>query len=112
MLAVLLWTAGGRARALPDPVCATLEEQLRHLDTAALDEWLESLDQEVRRQLPVRSVREVVLDPAGGLRLDPAALARDWLQYLVGEVIVQSRRLAQQIGRASCRERDETLVGE
>ncbi|MFS8534756.1 MAG: stage III sporulation protein AE [Limnochordales bacterium] len=95
MLAVLLWTAGGRARALPDPVYATLEEQLRHLDTAALDEWLESLDQEVRRQLPVRSVREVVLDPAGGLRLDPAALARDWLQYLVGEVIVQSRLLAQ-----------------
>ncbi|HEY8496177.1 MAG TPA: stage III sporulation protein AE [Limnochordales bacterium] len=95
LTAVLLWAADGRAQTLPDPVYATVEEQLRHLDTTALDAWLASLDQELRRHLPVRSVRELLLDPAGGVRLDPAALARDWLQYLVGEVVVQSRLLAQ-----------------
>lgn len=96
MLAVVLLCGSlAAAQALPDPLQATVEEQLRHLDTTELDAWLAGLDDELRRQLPFRSVRELLLDPAGGLRLDPVAMARDWLQYLVGEVVVQSRLLAQ-----------------
>ena len=78
-----------------NPLGEVVEEQLLRLDTSELDQFLEGLDEEIRRQLPVRSVRDLVLDPAGGLQLDPLAFAQNLLGYLAGEVVVQSRLLAQ-----------------
>ena len=92
---LLVYAQGIGAQGPGTPLEEAVEEQLRHLDTRELDAFLEGLDADIRRQLPVRSVRDVILDPAGGLKLDPAAFARDLLQYLVGEVTVQSRLLAQ-----------------
>lgn len=83
------------ARVPGNPLEVVVEEQLLRLDTRDLDAFLEGLDEEIRRQLPVRSVRDLVLDPEGGLELDPLAFARNLLGYLAGEVVVQSRLLAQ-----------------
>lgn len=74
-----------------------VDEQLRHLDTTALEQLLDSLDDDVRRRLPAPSLRDVILDPEGGLRLNPVELAREMLRYLLAEVLAQSRLLGQLI---------------
>ncbi len=95
VLPILLGAAGAAYGQATGLVQEAVDEQLRLLDTSGLDAFLAGLDEEVRRQLPAGSVRELLLDPTGGLRLDPVGLARDWLQYLWAEVIVQSRLLTQ-----------------
>lgn len=72
-----------------------VEEQLRLLDTSALDELLAGLDDDIRRRLPAAGLRDVLLDPQGGLRLNPVELALEMLRYLLQEVLVQSRLLGQ-----------------
>jgi len=72
-----------------------VEEQLRLLDTRALDELLAGLDDDIRRRLPAAGLRDVLLDPQGGLRLNPVELALEMLRYLLQEVLVQSRLLGQ-----------------
>src|SRR5690606_29151615 len=72
-----------------------VEEQLRLLDTRALDELLAGLDDDLRRRLPAAGLRDVLLDPQGGLRLNPVELALEMLRYLLQEVLVQSRLLGQ-----------------
>lgn len=72
-----------------------VEEQLRLLDTRALDELLAGLDDDIRRRLPAAGLRDVLLDPQGGLRLNPVELGLEMLRYLLQEVLVQSRLLGQ-----------------
>lgn len=94
-----LWGGVGAAASLDDEGAGALqravEEQLRLLDTEGMDRFLRSLDDDIRDQLPVRSVKDLVLDPEKGLRLDPAVFGRNMLNYLTGEVLVQSRLLGQ-----------------
>jgi len=91
------WGQGAAAQEpwAANPLYEAVEEQLRRLDTGELDAFFQGLDEEIRRQLPVQSLGDLLLDPGGDLRLDPVALARDLLQYLSREVLVQSRLLAQ-----------------
>jgi len=72
-----------------------VEEQLRLLDTRALDELLAGMDDDIRRRLPAAGLRDVLLDPQGGLRLNPVELGLEMLRYLLQEVLVQSRLLGQ-----------------
>src|SRR5690606_31102933 len=90
------WGQGAAAQEpwAANPLYEAVEEQLRRLDTGELDAFFQGLDEEIRRQLPVQSLGDLLLDPGDDLRLDPVALARDLLQYLSREVLVQSRLLA------------------
>ncbi|MBO8142638.1 MAG: stage III sporulation protein AE [Firmicutes bacterium] len=95
---VLLAAANPAAgQAASDPVRDAVEEQLRLLDMSELEAVLESLNEDVRRQLPVRSLRELIFEPERGMALDPVRLAQDMLYYLIGELVVQSRLLGQLI---------------
>lgn len=78
-----------------DPLHDAVDEQLRHLDTSALDDLLRGLDDEIRDRLPAPGLKQIITDPEGGLRLNPVDLGREMLQYLLGEVMVQSRLLGQ-----------------
>src|SRR5690606_41958464 len=68
--------AAGPADSLV-PLQAAVDEQVRHLDLRPLEEILAGLDDDVRERLPARSVRDVIVDPQGGLRLHPAELLRE-----------------------------------
>lgn len=70
-------------------------EQLDLLGTEEMDRFLSSLDDDVRRHLPIGSLRDLVTDPQGVVRLDPLLFGRNLLRYLVGEVLLQSRLLGQ-----------------
>lgn len=74
---------------------AAVEEQVRLLETDELDRFLRSLDADAQDRLPVRSVREFISDPAKGIRFDPVAFLRQAGQYLVREVLLQTRLLGQ-----------------
>lgn len=87
--------SGAEASPETDELATALDEQLERLDTSDLDFFLQQLDDDLRRQLPVTNVADLVRDPDGGLRLDPVAFGQDMLHYLVGEVVVQSRLLGQ-----------------
>lgn len=80
-----------------DMLREAVEEQLRLLDTATLEQVLEGLDEDIRERLPASRLRDVLLDPEGGLRLNPVELGREMLRYLLDEVFVQSRLLGQLI---------------
>lgn len=88
--------AAGPADSL-DPLQAAVDEQVRHLDLRPLEEILAGLDDDVRERLPARSVRDVIVDPQGGLRLHPAELLRELTRFLLAEVLLQSRLLGQLI---------------
>lgn len=80
-----------------DALRLTVDEQMRHLDTTAVDELLRGLDREIRDQLPAPGLRQLITDPEGGLRLNPVELGKELLHFLLGEVLVQSRLLGQLI---------------
>lgn len=80
-----------------DPLQDAVDEQLRHLDMSALEHLLDGLDDDLRERLPAPSLRDVIINPQGGLRLNPVELSGEMLRYLLAEVFAQSRLLGQLI---------------
>lgn len=98
----LISLSGGVAGAVPGDLRTddyvlreAVEEQLRLLDTRALDELLQGLDEDIRQRLPASGLRDVLLNPQGGLRLNPAELGLEMIRYLLQEVVFQSHLLGQ-----------------
>lgn len=72
-----------------------VQEQVRLLETDELDRFLRSLDSDMQEQLPVPNLKDFIRSPESGVALDPVGFLRRTGQYLVREVLLQTRLLGQ-----------------
>lgn len=73
----------------------SLEEQIRQLDTSALEAFIAGLDEDLRRYMPTLDVRRLIRGDDDTVSLDPRRFLGGLAQYMMREVIFQSRLLGQ-----------------
>lgn len=77
------------------PLRTAVEEQVRLLETEELDRFLRSLDGDMQEHISIRSVKDFIMDPDTGIRLEPTGFLRRIGEYLMREISFQTRLLGQ-----------------
>lgn len=74
---------------------ASLEEQIRTLDTEALERFVAGLDEDIRRAMPTFDLRSLLRGEEGTWSFDGRKLLTELARYMGREVVFQSRLLGQ-----------------
>src|SRR5690606_30939508 len=90
-----LGAPGGPAARDMDMFEASLEEQIRNLDTEALERFVAGLDEDIRRAMPTFDLRRLVRGEEGTWSFDGRKLLTELVRYMGREVVFQGRLLGQ-----------------